>query len=117
MANARISELATATALTGAELFEVVQGGLNKKITAAEVVGGAGGAEHFRGNYDASGDAYPSSGGSGTAGAISAGDEWLVTVGTTAGLPGGIAIGSGDKTILKAIVNSPGNTLSDWKII
>lgn len=37
MANKKISELATASALTGTELVELVQGGANKKTTAQEI--------------------------------------------------------------------------------
>jgi len=46
MANKRISELANATALTGAELIELVQGGVNVKSTAQDIanLGGGGGS-------------------------------------------------------------------------
>lgn len=45
MANKKISELSTASALTGAELVETVQGGINKKTTTQEIadLGGGGG--------------------------------------------------------------------------
>lgn len=45
MANAKISDLANAGALTGGELVEVVQGGVNKQTTAqtiADLSGGGG---------------------------------------------------------------------------
>lgn len=36
--NKKISDLAAATALSGPELFEVLQGGVNKKVTGAQVL-------------------------------------------------------------------------------
>lgn len=46
MANLKISELTAAGALTGAELVELVQGGVNKKSTTQDIadLGGGGGA-------------------------------------------------------------------------
>lgn len=45
MANAKISELPAAGALSGAELVEIVQGGINKQSTAQDIadLGGGGG--------------------------------------------------------------------------
>lgn len=65
-----------------------------------------------RGNYDASGGAYPSSGGSGTAGAILKGDIWTISVAGT--LPTGQAVEVGDT--VRALVNAPGNTQANWAI-
>lgn len=65
-----------------------------------------------RGNYDASVNAYPSSGGSGTAGAILKGDIWTISVGGT--LPTGQAVVSGDT--VRALINTPGNTQANWAI-
>jgi hypothetical protein len=67
----------------------------------------------FRGAYDASGNTYPAAGaGSGTAGAIRAGDEWYFSVAGT--LDGGLwPIG----TIAKALVNTPGQTTTNWRLI
>lgn len=39
MANKKISDLAAAATLTGPEYFEVLQGGVNKKVTATSLVG------------------------------------------------------------------------------
>lgn len=64
-----------------------------------------------RGNFDASGNVFPSSGGSGTAGAILKGDLWTISV---AGTLGGVAVGVGD--VIRAIVDTPGNTLGNWAI-
>jgi hypothetical protein len=65
-----------------------------------------------RGNYDASVNAYPSSGGSGTAGAILKGDIWTVSVAGV--LPTGQEVEVGD--LVRALVDSPGNTASNWAI-
>lgn len=65
-----------------------------------------------RGNFDASVNAYPSSGGSGTAGAIMKGDIWTISV--TGTLPTGLVVEVGDT--VRALVDSPGNTQSNWAI-
>lgn len=65
-----------------------------------------------RGNYNASVNAYPSSGGSGTAGAILKGDIWTVSVGGT--LPTAQAVGVGDT--VRALIDTPGNTQANWAI-
>jgi hypothetical protein len=64
-----------------------------------------------RGNYDASGNVFPSSGGSGTAGAILKGDLWTISV---AGTLGGHAVTAGD--VIRALVNTPGSTDANWAI-
>jgi hypothetical protein len=65
-----------------------------------------------RGNYDASVNAYPSSGGSGTGGAILKGDIWTVSVAGT--LPVGQVVEPGDT--VRALVDTPGNTQANWAI-
>lgn len=64
-----------------------------------------------RGNYNASSNAWPSSGGSGTAGAILKGDLWTISV---AGALGGVAVGVGD--VIRALVDTPGSTAGNWVI-
>lgn len=64
-----------------------------------------------RGNYDASGNVFPSSGGSGTAGAVLKGDLWVISV---AGTLGGAAVAVGDQ--IRALVDSPGQTAGNWAI-
>lgn len=64
-----------------------------------------------RGNYNASGNTFPSSGGSGSGGAIQKGDIWFINV---AGTLGGTAVSVGDQ--IRALVNSPGQTASNWVI-
>lgn len=64
-----------------------------------------------RGAYNASGNIFPASGGSGTAGAILKGDIW--TVGA-AGTLGGVAVGLGDT--VRALVDTPGQTAANWAL-
>lgn len=66
-----------------------------------------------RGTFDASGGAYPASGGSGTAGAILKGDIWIISVAGT--LPTGQAVEVGDA--VRALIDTPGNTQANWSII
>ena len=65
-----------------------------------------------RGVFDASVNAYPSSGGSGTAGAILKGDIWTVSVAGT--LPTAQLVEIGD--VVRAVVDTPGNTQANWAI-
>lgn len=64
-----------------------------------------------RGNYDASTNLFPSTGGSGSAGAILKGDLWTISV---AGTLGGTAVTAGD--VIRALVNTPGSTAANWAI-
>lgn len=62
-----------------------------------------------RGNYDASSNLYPATGGSGTAGAIVKGDLWYVSV---PGTLGGVLHAVGYS--IRALVDSPGQTSTNW---
>lgn len=65
-----------------------------------------------RGGWDASGDVFPSTGGSGIAGAIKKGDLWFISASGTLG--GGLTqIGSS----IRALVDDPGQTAGNWNII
>ena len=64
-----------------------------------------------RGNYDASVNTFPASGGSGTAGAVLKGDIWTVSV---AGTLGGSDVEIGD--LVRALTDTPGQTASNWAI-
>lgn len=64
-----------------------------------------------RGNYDASGNTFPASGGSGSAGAILKGDIWRISV---AGTLGGVSVSVGDW--IRSLVDTPGQTASNWAI-
>jgi len=63
----------------------------------------------YRGSYDASGNTYPTTGGSGTSGAILKGDLWVISV---AGTLGGKAIQVGDFIIAK--IDTPEQTSTNW---
>lgn len=64
-----------------------------------------------RGNYDASGNTFPASGGSGAAGAIMKGDIWRISV---AGSLGGVYVNAGDW--VRALADTPGQTAANWAI-
>ena len=64
-----------------------------------------------RGNYNASGNTFPASGGSGTSGVILKGDIWTISV---AGTLGGTAVNIGDT--VRALTNTPGQTAGNWAI-
>lgn len=62
-----------------------------------------------RGNYDASVNTFPTTGGSGSAGAVLKGDVWRISV---AGTLGGVAYKVGDT--IRALVDSPAQTATNW---
>lgn len=64
-----------------------------------------------RGDYDLSLAVAPSAGGSGTNGAIRAGDKWY---GINSGSVMGLDLGEG--VTLEAKVSNPGQTLANWRI-
>lgn len=66
-----------------------------------------------RGSYDASTNAFPSTGGSGTSGAIKKGDIWTISVAGT--LPSGQDVEIGDT--VRALVDSPSTTPANWSIL
>jgi len=66
----------------------------------------------YRGGYNASSNVFPSSGGSGTAGAVMKGDMWVISV---AGTLGGSAVQVGDSIISNT--DTPGQTGSNWNIL
>jgi len=73
------------------------------------VDGSVAGLLDYRGGYDASGNTYPTTGGSGTAGAVLKGDMWIISV---AGTLGGEAVQIGDSII--ANTDTPGQTAGNW---
>jgi hypothetical protein len=64
-----------------------------------------------RGSFDASSNTFPSSGGSGTSGAILKGDIWTISVGGTLGSQ---LVEVGDT--VRALVDTPSTTPSNWAI-
>ncbi len=65
-----------------------------------------------RGNYNASSNLFPSTGGSGAAGAILKGDLWYISTG---GALGGTPVVVGSS--VRALVDSPGQTSTNWSIL
>lgn len=65
-----------------------------------------------RGNYDASVNTFPASGGSGTAGAILKWDFWFISV---AGTLGGVPVAIGDS--LRSLTDTPWQTASNWSVL
>ena len=113
-----------ATELTGEEIMMSVQGGestavefslidstiLDKAKTYAD--GLVVGLLDDRGNWDASGNTYPNTGGSGALGAIKKGDLWRISV---AGALSGVAVSVGDA--VRALVDTPAQTGANWAIM
>jgi hypothetical protein len=66
----------------------------------------------YRGAYNASSNTYPTTGGSGTAGAVLKGDTWVISV---AGILGGVPIQIGDTII--ANIDTPGQTAANWNTL
>lgn len=66
----------------------------------------------LRGSYDASSNLFPTTGGSGTAGAVLKGDTWFVSV---PGVLGGKAVTVGDSFFADS--DSPGQTAGNWSVL
>lgn len=64
-----------------------------------------------RGNFDASGDTWPTTGGSGTSGAIKKNDRFRISTG---GAPGGVTLIEGNE--IWALVDTPGQTVGNWAV-
>jgi hypothetical protein len=65
-----------------------------------------------RGNYDASTNTFPTTGGSGTSGAVLKGDLWYISA---PGTLGGQDVGIGDS--FRALTDAPGQTATNWDIL
>lgn len=115
MANKKITDLPSVSTLAGTEPMEAVQGGTNVQVTpnliAAFVQDSLGLVNHWRGAWDASGNAFPSTGGNGPGGAPEAGDEWYISVG---GAPNGFPLNPLAR--ITALIQSPGQTQANWLI-
>ena len=100
--------------ITGNGVFKIPNEtgtGATREYVDAEISSAVVGLLDDRGNHDASSNTFPSSGGSGTAGAILKGDLWTISV---AGTLGGVAVTVGD--VIRAKVDAPGTTSSNWVI-
>lgn len=83
-----------------------------EKAIKTYIASAVAGLWDYRGAYDASSNTFPTSGGSGTGGAILKGDIWVISV---AGTLGGSAVNISDLII--ANTDTPGQTSSNWNII
>jgi hypothetical protein len=99
----------------GAEVSGTAAGLVATEVTNrnAAIASAVAGLMDYRGVFDASVNAYPSSGGSGTAGAILKSDFWIVSVAGT--LPTGLVVAPGDLVISK--IDTPGNTQANWSLV
>lgn len=69
------------------------------------------GESNDRGLWDASGNLFPTTGGTGGGGAVEAGNFWTISV---AGTLGGTSVTPG--YTIRALVDTPGQTASNWQI-
>ena len=63
-----------------------------------------------RGMWDASGNLFPTTGGSGSGGAVEKGNQWTISV---SGTLGGIAV-TAPYSVIRALVDVPGQTAANW---
>lgn len=104
----KITELDVAGTLTGAEAVPMAQSADTVHITLDVLMSFI---RPFRGDYNASSNMFPVTGGSGPAGAIRKGDEFDISVAGTLGsefCPAG--------TTIRARQDTPGQTLTNWRI-
>jgi hypothetical protein len=105
-------------ALTGTPTAPTAAPGTNNTQLAstayadAAAITAAVGLLDYRGTFNASGNAFPASGGSGSAGTLLKGDFWIVS---TPGTLGGTAVSNGDLVI--ALIDAPGTTAANWDLI
>lgn len=116
----KITELIDATTpLTGSEYVEIVQGGANKKVAAGAFAGGSfdlSGMVRRIGDFSLASNLFPSTGGSGPAGAVAQGNSWYITnASTTLFDESGNPIPAG--VIIEAKIDAPSTTdAADWYI-
>lgn len=85
---------------------------VSTSLWAVDIAAATVGLYDFRGSYSAAGNVFPSTGGSGSAGAINKADVFKVSVGGTLG---GVLTEVGAELI--SLVNTPGQTAANWLII
>lgn len=108
-----LAAIATVLSLSGGDQALIIRSGAAKLVPTTVFGGGVSG--QWRGAADISGDLYPTNG-SGTAGAVVAGDMWYVSV------TGDLDLGTGAepvpvKSILVALTDAPGQTAANWRVI
>lgn len=84
---------------------------IDKDYVDTEINNAVAGLLDDRGNHNASSNLFPSTGGSGSGGAILKGDLWTISV---AGTLGGVAVTVGD--VVRALVDTPGQTATNWVV-
>lgn len=94
--------------------FTTINNTLYPSVEAVQnaIIDAVTGLTNFRGDYDASVNVYPTTGGSGGGGNIRKGDYWYVSV---AGTLDGESVTPGDALIAK--INNPGNLSTEWIVI
>jgi hypothetical protein len=105
----KISDLPVTGSVPSSALIEVSIAGVSYQGTASQVSSGA--SDHWKGNYDASVDAYPSTG------TILSGDTWVANVGGNIDINGIGVTWVEPGTLFIALTNTPGQTPSNWKVI
>lgn len=83
-----------------------------KSYTDTAIVAAVVGLADYRGTYDASGNVFPSAGGSGAAGAVLKADFWICSV---QGTLGGVVTSPGSLIISKQ--DAPGQTAGNWDLV
>lgn len=116
----KITELPAATTpLSGLELIEIVQDGENRQVAAANLSGGSfslTGVVIHRGDFSLAGNVFPSTGGTGSAGAVAANNRWRVTVASSTLFDENGDIIPAD-AMIEARVDTPSTTNAiDWFI-
>jgi hypothetical protein len=109
------AKLATKEALSNKAVnFSVVNDTLYPSVQAVKTYADAlvAGVLKDCGNWDASVNTFPTTGGTGTGGAIKKGNLWYVSV---AGKLGGVNVNVGDS--FRALVDSPGQTATNWAVL
>lgn len=106
--------------LDGTEIWVLSQDGGARRLTTQDLadfiiaIGIPSSASQYRDPYDASVNAYPSSGGSGGSGAIVRGDIFPVSVAGELDVTGLGVITVNPDALLIAKVNNPTNSAADW---
>jgi len=108
MANLKLSELTQRTSVDGTEYTEVIISpftpGTNRKVLLSNL-------NNFRGDW-AGTTSLPTIGGTYISGAPAAGNEWRLS--NELNIDGNTYAAG---TIIKAMINTPGQTLSNWAFI
>lgn len=106
--------VSVAQALADAAVLSAAATDATTKANAAKAYadGLVAGLLDDRGSYNASSNVFPSTGGSGAAGAVLKGDFWYVS---GPGALGGVAVNIGDN--FRALTDTPGQTAANWSIL